>query len=207
MGYRNEIYRVETVESPQEHPVGSFCVPAVLKDWPSRGWQVFEGLEHAEKSATQANAKDSSINGLSYSLHHCHEGPLEKIFLRVDSWTYDKYGETTDLPVMEIIFDATRFATPGKALESIKVMARSIPLSEKVASRAINAALFLINQINAEQVPDFERVLDLHRIHPDLARNAGAKGEKIMKGVPAKMRVGIAESVKGRLTKIESGGT
>ncbi len=52
-------------------------------------------------------------------------------------------------------------------------MARPIRLTEKVASRAINAALFLINQINTEQVPDFERVLELHRIHPGAARIAG----------------------------------
>jgi hypothetical protein len=178
LGYRNEIYRVAAVETPPvkrslPEALGSFCVPAVLKDWPSRGWVTFEGIEKAEQSATRANAKDSSIDGLSYSVHHCHENDQEKIFLRLDSWCYDKYGETTDLPVMECIFDAKTFNNPVKALESLKVMARPIRLTEKVASRAINAALFLINQINTEQVPDFERVLELHRIHPGAARFAG----------------------------------
>jgi len=202
LGYRNEIYRVEPVESPQEHPVGSFCVPAVLKDWLSRGWVMFEGIEHSEKSATQPNAKDSSIDGLSYRLHHCHENGREKIFLRIDSWCYDKFGETTDLPVLETVFDAAQFKTPAKALESIKVMARPIRLSERVASRAVNAALFLINQINAGQVPDFERVLELHRIHPAAGRGVGNQDEKIMTGVPTNMRVGRRES----LTGIDDGG-
>lgn len=178
MGYRNEIYRVAAVDTPPvkrslPEALGSFCVPAVLKDWPSRGWNAFEGVEKAEQSATRPNPKDSSIDGLSYSVHHCHENDEEKIFLRLDSWCYDKYGETTDLPVMECIFDAKNFNNPTRALESLKVMARPIPLTEKVASRAINAALFLINQINTEQVPDFERVLELHRIHPGAARFAG----------------------------------
>lgn len=174
-------------------PVGSFCVPAILKDWPSRGWVAFSGVEHSERSATRANTKDSSIDGLSYSLHHCHEGEREKIFLRVDSWKYDKSGRGVDLPVLEIVFDALRFKNPAKALDSIKVMARPVNLTEKVATRVVNAALFLINQINAEQVPDFERVLELHRIHPDAARNVGGgvsiRNEKLTKSSPAKIAV------------------
>ena len=183
MGYRNEIYRVAAVETPPvkrslPEALGSFCVPAVLKDWPSRGWVALEGVEKAEHSATRANAKDSSIDGLSYSVHHCHENEQEKIFLRLDSWCYDKNGETTDLPVMECIFDAKNFNNPTKALESLKVMARPVLLTEKVASRAINAALFLINQINTELVPDFERVLELHRIHPGASRIMGHLNDK-----------------------------
>lgn len=181
MGYRNEIYRaaapVEKTTPPVKRSLpealGSFCVPAVLKDWPSRGWLAFEGVEKAEQSATRANSKDSSIDGLSYCFHHCHENDQEKIFLRLDSWCYDKYGEVTDLPVMECIFDANNFNNPEKSLESLKVMARPLCLTERVASRAINAALFLINQINTQQVPDFERVLELHRIHPNAARISG----------------------------------
>lgn len=148
-------------------------MPASMQDWKARGWRVFDGLDHPEHSATRPDPKDSSIIGLSYSLHSCHEGRAEKIMLRLDSWCYDKQGETTDLPVMELVFDAQRFAVPPRALESLKVMARPINLSEKVASRAVNAALFLINQINADQVPDFERILELHRIHPDLNKGAG----------------------------------
>lgn len=151
---------------------------------------MFDGLEHSERSATRANPKDSSIDGLSYSLHHCHENNQEKIFLRIDSWRYDKFGETTDLPVLETVFDAGLFSNPAKALESIKVMARPIRLTERVASRAINAALFLINQINAAQVPDFERVLELHRIHPDIARGSGTLGEKNRTGDRAANQAG-----------------
>jgi len=180
LGYRNEIYRVKTAaahppKTPSAIPVGSFCVPASLKDWQARGWVAFGELQHAEKSATRPNTKDSSIVGLSYSLHHCHEGEAEKIMLRIDSWCYDKYGETTDLPIMEILFDAKDFLVPSRAVESLKLMARPVRLNEKIASRTVSAALFLINQINADQVPDYERVLELHRIHPDLNRDSGNK--------------------------------
>lgn len=178
MGYRNEIYRVtalvESVTPPLKkslpEALGSFCVPAILKDWPSRGWLALEGIEKSEQSATRPNPKDSSIDGLSYSVHHCNENDQEKIFLRIDSWKYDKMGEITDLPVLETVFDAKYFNNPIKSLESIKVMARPLRLTERVASRAINAALFLINQIKTGQVPDFERVLELHRIHPESVR-------------------------------------
>lgn len=187
MGYRNEIYRVNdaaapSVKTPSDLPVGSFCVPASLQDWAKRGWDVFKDLTHAENSATRTNAKDSSILGLSYSLHHCHEGAgekaCEKIMLRIDSWTYDKLGETTDLPIMEIVFDAHLLSSPAKSIESLKIMARPAQAAEKIASRAVSAALFFINQINAGQVPDFERVLELHRIHPDLNRESGKIGGK-----------------------------
>ena len=180
MGYRNEIYRVKSAaapspQTPSASPLGSFCVPVSLRDWQSRGWVAFADLEHAEKSATRPDAKESSIVGLSYSLHHCHEGAAEKIMLRIDSWCYDKFGETTDLPIMEILFDAALFLVPSRAIESLKLMARPVRLNEKVASRTVSAALFLINQINADQVPDYERVLELHRIHPDLNRDSGTK--------------------------------
>lgn len=185
MGYRNEIYRAKNAaaSSPQTPPapVGSFCVPASLTDWQTRGWVAFGDLDRAEKSATRPNPKDSSIVGLSYSLHHCHEGDAEKIMLRIDSWCYDKFGETTDLPIMEILFDASLFLVPSRAVESLKLMARPVRLNEKIATRTVSAALFLINQINAGQVPDFERVLELHRIHPDLNRDSGTKtsGRKV----------------------------
>lgn len=186
MGYRNEIYRVNNAGVPSvktpDIPVGSFCVPASLQDWAQRGWDVFKDLHRAENSATRTNPKDSSILGLSYSLHHCHEGAgdeaCEKLMLRIDSWTYDKLGETTDLPIMEVVFDAKQFTSPAKSIESLKIMARPAKDTEKVASRAVSAALFFINQINAGQVPDFERVLELHRIHPDLNRESGKIGGK-----------------------------
>lgn len=101
--------------------------------------------------------------------------------LRIDSWRHDLLGDTTDLPVMEIIFDATQFQTPARALESLKLMARPVKFTEKVASRTVSAALFLINQINAGQVPDFERVLELHRIHPDINRESGKTNGKMIR--------------------------
>jgi hypothetical protein len=185
MGYRNEIYRAKaaempSVKTPPETPVGSFCVPASPQDWQARGWAVLDGLNTAENAATRPNPADSSILGLSYSFQNCHESGFEKIMLRIDSWRHDKFGDTTDLPIMEIIFDATQFQTPARALESLKLMARPVKFTEKVASRTVSAALFLINQINAGQVPDFERVLELHRIHPDLNRESGKTNGKKM---------------------------
>ena len=170
MGYRNEIYRAEAVAVP----AGSVCTPASLQEWHLRGWSIFSGLDRAEKTATRPNPKDGSIHGLAYALHSCQEGSgdsaREKVLVRIDSWRFTHGGDTTDLPVMEFIFDAAQLTTPARALESLKIMARPLPLTEKVASRAVNGALFLINQINAGQVPDFERVLELHRLHPDLNR-------------------------------------
>lgn len=166
---------MDTAEK-QSPPVGSVCMPASLLEWRKRGWSLFDGIDVPEKTATRVNPHDSSIAGLSYSLHGCYEGfgpqAAEKVFVRIDSWRFTYGGDTTDLPVMELIFDAQQLDMPARALESIKVMARPLVLSERVATRAINGALFLINQINAGQAPDFERVLELHRLHPDLNRSA-----------------------------------
>lgn len=174
MGYRNELYRAEAVLPATGMASGSVCVPASLQVWQQRGWSIFAGLEHAEKTATRPNPKDGSVDGLAYALHSCQEGGgaqcCEKILVRIDSWRFTHGGDTTDLPVMEFIFDAAQLTTPERALESLKIMARPCPLTEKIAMRAVNGALFLINQINAGQVPDFERVLELHRLHPDLNR-------------------------------------
>lgn len=185
LGYRNELYRAQA----QDIPTGSVCVPASVQDWHARGWTAFAGIDGAEKSATRPNLRNSSFTGLSFSIHHCQEksdaGLSEKIFLRIDSWSTGTGGETTDLPVMELIFDAVQFANPGQALESLKIMARSISLSERVASKAVNGALFLINQINAGQVPDFERVLELHRLHPDLNRSIIRRDDRIRNAAQA----------------------
>lgn len=171
MGYRNEIYRAEA----EAVPTGSVCVPASLREWQARGWSIFAGIDRAEKTATRPNPEDGSIDGLAYALHSCQEGRgtvfREKILVRIDSWRFTHGGDTTDLPVMELIFDAARLTAPECALESLKIMARPLSLTEKVAMRAVNGALFIINQINAGQVPDFERVLELHRLHPDLNRS------------------------------------
>lgn len=192
MGYRTEIYRAKAAALPStpaspEQPVGSFCVPASISEWQSRGWVAFEDLTAAENAATRPNPVDSSIQGLSYCLQNCTEAGHEKIMLRIDSWRHDKFGDTTDLPIMEIVFDAATFTTPAKALESLKLMARPVKFTEKVASRTVSAALFLINQINAGQVPDFERVLELHRIHPEINRDSGRlSGKKEGKKIRAR---------------------
>jgi hypothetical protein len=179
LGYRNEIYRAALTAgcrgggSParsRDVPLGSCCALAPLAEWKARGWRAFDGLDAAEQSATRVDPKDSSIHGLSYCLQSCLEGEGEKILIRIDSWRYDSLGETTDLPIMELVFDAAGFSVPIRALDSLKIMARKIHLTERLASRAVNAAWFFINQINAKQVPDFERILTLHRIHPDINR-------------------------------------
>jgi len=174
LGYRNEIYRaasptrVSSVNKNQDLPHGSCCHLAPLAEWKDRGWRAFDGLDSAEQSATRTDPKDSSIHGLSYCLQSCSEGGREKILIRIDSWCYDKLGETSDLPIMELVFDAQGFSVPIRALDSLKIMARKLDLTERLASRAVNAAWFFINQINTKQVPDFERILTLHRIHPDI---------------------------------------
>ena len=184
--------------------MGSFCVPAVLRDWQKRGWDAFAGLEQSEQSATRGNPRDSSIQGLSYTIQNCHErcanddSLTEKIFVRIDSWTYDRGGDTTDLPVMEMIFDANRFSNPERALESLKIMARPLCLTERVAMRAVNTALFLINQIKAEQVPDFERVLELHRLHPELSSEGrAAKRAEDLDGCASGKKQGLRQGFCG----------
>lgn len=168
MGYRNEIYRAAPTGDGESS--GSFCTPAPLQSWRDRGWRSLDGLPAATFSATRADPIHSSLFGLSYALHSCTECGAEKILLRIDSWRTDRYGETTDVPVMEFVFDAAAFSVPVRAVESLKILARPVPVTERVAMRAVNAAWFFLNQISAGQVPDCDRVLELHRIHPDMRR-------------------------------------
>lgn len=79
---------------------------------------------------------------------------------------------------MEFVFDAAAFSVPVRAVESLKILARPIPVTERVAMRAVNAAWFFLNQISAAQVPDSDRVLELHRIHPDMHRGDAGEHKK-----------------------------
>lgn len=176
MGFGSDTYRVKAEESAKANAVPAYCRPVSSADWAARGWRGFQGIEHPEKSATRADTRDASILGMNYSLHLCNEKGAEKIMLRLDSWRYDQQGETTDLPILEMIFDERRFSSPATALESLKIMARPVRLADGVAARAVNTALFLIHQINAGQVADYERILELHRLHPGFIQAKDRRG-------------------------------
>ena len=173
-------YRTEITPLPGTGEAHSICIPAARLNWPVAGWTLFEFLQKPESAATRRDSAESTILGLGYSIHNCHAvhgngapcDGADTVLLRIDSWHYDLMGQVTDLPVMEIVFDARRFSVPARSVVSLKIMARPIKITEKISSRAVNAALFFLHQIQADQVPDFERILELHRLHPDLRRTS-----------------------------------
>lgn len=156
-------------DAAQDCRPGSSKTTAILSHatLSEQGWRLFDGFDALEGSATHSNPRNAMISGLSYNLSTIDPHTL---MLRLDAWRFNKRGETTALTVMELQFNAAGYAAPVNALTGLKIMARPSAINAQIAKQAIAAALFLMGQIRLGHVPDYERVLELHRLHPGLMR-------------------------------------
>lgn len=140
--------------------------------WPPAGWSQFSAVT---ASAGQSVAKDigkARILGLQY---HIESIPLfrqdAKIYahdITIQGWEYSILNESREYPVLSFSlmdrFDCTMprecFVTDIRAYDTL------LPHTRRTAARAVGAALFLLRQIAEGAVPDVDRVLRSHRLHP-----------------------------------------
>jgi len=153
--------------------------------WPPRGWNAFHAVK---KSCGQSVFKDpikATVAGLTYCIEpnaiYASDGTLLMAYtISIDGWNYSILNKSQEFPVLS--FQITEKETSGKFnlpyISRVKILSRSIHLNENKAQRVILTSLFLMKQIDANNVPDYERILRLYRIHPDITSRKTALSYK-----------------------------
>jgi len=142
--------------------------------WPPNGWEVFHAIK---KSCGQAVFKDpvgACVAGLTYTIEptriYDDEGNLVLSYaIDVQGWNYSILNESQEFPILSfhIIEREKDIRLKKPYISRLKILSRPLELTENKAHRVLLTALFLIKQIDAKNVPDYERILKLYRIHPD----------------------------------------
>lgn len=128
-------------------------------------------LPSATGTALRRNPRDSHLCGLSYAIAPA-EGRAQAGTIKIESWIYGVQNESIYVPVMNFIFMPPKPGGGGGIkVEELKILSRRISEDEFTGARAMSVALFFINQINAGQVPDYERILSLHQLHPQTRKD------------------------------------
>lgn len=142
--------------------------------WPPRGWGLFNSIN---KSCGQSVFKDpmsATVAGLTYTIEpnsiYTADGTLIVAYsISIDGWNYSILNESQEFPVLS--FQLIEKDAGAKAwlpyISRLKILSRAVHLSESKAERVILTSLFLMKQIDAQNVPDYERILRFYRIHPD----------------------------------------
>ena len=141
--------------------------------WPPRGWKQ---LGHIKKTSGQAITKDpasAQVTGLVYNIdptpvYRDNNRHSIAYAIHIDGWEYTIHNESREYPVLSFMLQERPDPATAKNLyiSNIKTKSRPVRVTERSAHRCLMAALFMMKQINGEQVPDIERVLRLYKIHP-----------------------------------------
>jgi len=147
--------------------------------WPPVGWKQFHGINKATDQAISKDIQAGKVIGMSYAIdsHPLYElenqqKPYYVHHIHIDGWEYQIQTDSVEQQILSfILMDRHDLKTPKETyISKIKSMGGLVACNERSARRAITAAIFLIKQINAGQVPNAERVLKIYKLHPSQSR-------------------------------------
>jgi hypothetical protein len=129
---------------------------------------AFAAVPASNGAALYRHLRDARLFGLSYEVYpDADRDGWHRI--AIESWTYGVQEDSLALPVMDFVFNPGGGSGPADiVVRDLKVMCRPMPADSHLGARAMSVALFFINQINAGQVPNCERILKLHGVYPGL---------------------------------------
>jgi hypothetical protein len=129
-------------------------------------------VPEASGSALYRHTGEGRLFGLSYDVRP--EGDTFWYALRIEAWTYGVQDDALSLPVMSFLFQPDGSGGPLHCrVGGLKIMSRPMADDPHTGARALSVALFFINQINAGQVPNCEKILKLHGLYPQSVRGPG----------------------------------
>jgi hypothetical protein len=138
-----------------------------LQDMPG-----FGPVPEASGSALYRHPGEGRLFGLSYDVRP--EGDTFWFRVKIEAWTYGVQADSLALPIMSFIFQPDGSGGPLHCrVGDLKIMSRPLADDTHTGARALSVALFFINQINAGQVPNCEKILKLHGLYP--SAKAGQK--------------------------------
>jgi len=147
--------------------------------WPPVDWKQFSNISKASDQAISKDISAGKVIGISYAIdsHPLYE--LEKgqqtyyaHHIHIDGWEYQIQTDSIEHQILSFtLLDRHDVKMPKETyISKIKSMGGAVVSNERSARRAVTAAVFLIKQINAGQVPDAERVLKIYKLHPSQSR-------------------------------------
>lgn len=143
--------------------------------WPPVGWSQFAAVQSTNGQSLAKDIAKARIFGLQYQIQSMPLFRNETRFFRhdimIDGWEYSILNESTEYPVLSFsLLDKFDAGLPRECfITDIRSYDTDVPHTRRSANRAVSAALFLIRQITAGQVPDVNRVLRIYKLHPNQA--------------------------------------
>lgn len=140
--------------------------------WPPTGWNQFASIGSATGRAVAKDTGTARIFGLHYQIDSV---PLfnggTKFFrhdFKIEGWEYSIPNDSSEYPVLSFsLLDRFDLELPRECfVMDIRSYGSFVPHTRRSAMRTVGAALFLVRQINQDQVPDLDRVLRIYRLHP-----------------------------------------
>lgn len=143
--------------------------------WPPIGWSQFAQVTASSGRAVAKDIPKARIFGLHYSIESVPLFKMDKKLMRhdicIEGWEYSILNESVEYPVLSFsLYDRFDLQLAKECfITDIRSYATPIPRVQQSVSRSIAAALFLIRQIENDCVPDVNRVLRAHKLHPNQA--------------------------------------
>ncbi|MEM6811397.1 MAG: hypothetical protein AAF549_02910 [Pseudomonadota bacterium] len=145
-------------------------------DWPPKGWRELGIIKKLSEQAIFKDPYSAKVIGLSYKIE---PAPVIKNNIRynlyniqIDGWEYTINNESREFPVLSFLLAEKEGEgiVCDSMISKIKTHSRSVINTKNSGQRALNAALYFIEEINNGSVPDFDQVLKLYKIHPSQRR-------------------------------------
>lgn len=141
--------------------------------WPPCGWDDFASIQNLTAQAVMKDSASSTITSMYYKIDPipiCNKDNSSGYIyhLSIDGWKYSVSDKSREYNVLSFNFSerSNKFLSKDYSISDIKINSRPFLLNKRSAQRAYTAALFMIKQIESGQVPDYKRILRLHKIHP-----------------------------------------
>lgn len=143
--------------------------------WPPVGWSQFSQVTSSSGRAVAKDIPKARIFGLNYSIESVPLFKMDKKLMRhdivIEGWEYSILNESIEYPVLSFsLFDRFDLQLAKECfVTDIRAYATPIFHTQRSVNRAVNAALFMIKQIDNDSVPDVNRVLRAYKLHPNQA--------------------------------------
>lgn len=145
--------------------------------WPPQGWEQFEMIDQSYGQAILKNPISAVVTGMSYVIE-----PVPVIdktnqrkyayAVRIDGWDYNIYNESSEYSILSFtIYEKLQRDRSNKLFVSkIKTRSQSLPKTYESGKRIMNAAIFMMKKIERGDVPDFDKILRMYKVHPTQRR-------------------------------------
>lgn len=147
--------------------------------WPPRGWKQLDDITQVHGQALAKNVQTAQIYGLEYMIESEPLYNLAPHFFRhkiqFSGWHYSILNESSEYPVLSYtLTDRYDVRKPREFfISDIRVLSCPVETRATHIQNLLAATVLLAAQIQAGQVPDFERIFSVNDLQCRRARPRG----------------------------------